>query len=143
MLELILKIKNEWMLPLRKAHLEKETHAPLEINQSPTLAHVDCNSRLFNQMLEEVFEFKESTNDYDVDEIDRKIGILDALGDEFYVWVQKVVANGMQDVIIDAILEIHESNLTKFQNGEAILNDQDKLMKPEGFKKPDLSKFIK
>ena len=66
------------MTLLRAGHLENNEHAPIEINHSPTIAHTDCNHRLFNQILEEVFEWKSATNDYDIEYHDRKVLLLDA-----------------------------------------------------------------
>lgn len=139
--DLLLKIK-DFMVLLRAGHIENEEHAPLEINHSPTIAHPDCNHRLFNQILEEVFEWKEASNNYDLEEFDRKVLLLDAEVDVIIVLLQMVIANGHKDIFVDAINEVIQNNLTKFPNGKGSYNSDGKLMKPEGYKKPNLDKFI-
>lgn len=124
----------KFMTLIRAGHIENDEHAPLEINHSPTIGHVDMNHRLFNQCLEELFEFKTASNNYDLDENTRKALILDALIDIQVVLNQMIIANGMHGVFEVGYNRVMENNLSKFPNGKGTYNEQGKLMKPEGFK---------
>ena len=67
------------------------------------------------------------------------VEIADAIGDQLYVLFGTINAFGLQDKIAQVFYLIHENNMRKVVNGKVIRGKDGKLLKPEGFKKVDLS----
>jgi predicted HAD superfamily Cof-like phosphohydrolase len=70
------------------------------------------------------------------------VDIADALGDMLYILVGTIVEHGFADKIEDIFNEIHRSNMTKVVDGKVIRRDDGKILKPEGYEKPNLQKII-
>jgi predicted HAD superfamily Cof-like phosphohydrolase len=71
------------------------------------------------------------------------VEIADALGDKLYILCGTILKHGMQHIIEDVFNEIHASNMSKVgPNGEAVIREDGKILKGEGYFKPDLTKFI-
>jgi predicted HAD superfamily Cof-like phosphohydrolase len=71
------------------------------------------------------------------------VEIADALGDKLYILCGTILKHGMQHVIEDVFNVIHASNMSKVgPNGEAVFREDGKILKGEGYFKPDLTKFI-
>jgi predicted HAD superfamily Cof-like phosphohydrolase len=71
------------------------------------------------------------------------VEIADALGDKLYILCGTILKHGMQHIIEDVFNEIHASNMSKIgPNGEAVFREDGKILKGEGYFKPDLTKFI-
>jgi predicted HAD superfamily Cof-like phosphohydrolase len=71
------------------------------------------------------------------------VEIADALGDKLYILCGTILKHGMQHVIEDVFNVIHASNMSKVgPNGEAVIREDGKILKGEGYFKPDLTKFI-
>jgi predicted HAD superfamily Cof-like phosphohydrolase len=70
------------------------------------------------------------------------IDIADALGDMLYILVGTILEHGLADKIEDIFNEIHRSNMTKVVDGKVIRRDDGKILKPEGYEKPNLQKII-
>jgi len=68
--------------------------------------------------------------------------IADALGDMLYVLVGTIIEHGLADKIEAVFDEIHRSNMTKVVDGKVIRRDDGKILKPEGYEKPNLQKII-
>ena len=68
--------------------------------------------------------------------------IADALGDMLYVLVGTIVEHGLQDKIEAIFDEIHRSNMTKVVDGKVIRRDDGKILKPEGYEKPNLKLIL-
>lgn len=77
--------------------------------------------------------------DYFVSQID-KVALLDALSD------QQVTAIGVGTLLgfdtTNALIEVNESNYTKFEDGKAVINSQGKITKGKNYRKPRLENFI-
>jgi predicted HAD superfamily Cof-like phosphohydrolase len=75
---------------------------------------------------------------------DNKVEILDALVDIAYVLFGTINAHGMQKEFVDGFRIVHENNMTKVQeNGKVLKDASGKVLKPQGYKKVDLSNLIK
>ena len=64
------------------------------------------------------------------------IEAVDALGDLYYVTAGGFVAFGVNDDLV--FDEVHRSNMEKFPNGKVTFNALGKVMKPKGWKPPDI-----
>ena len=73
-----------------------------------------------------------------------KVEILDALIDQAYVLFGTINAHGMQKEFVDGFRLVNENNMTKVQeNGKVLKDASGKVLKPQGYKKVDLSNLIK
>lgn len=68
------------------------------------------------------------------------VKFLDAMGDQYVTGIG--VCEFMKFKTKEAYDEINRSNWSKFVDGKPILNEYGKIMKPETFSEPDLTKFI-
>lgn len=72
-----------------------------------------------------------------------RVEIADALGDMLYVLCGTLLAHGMQDKIEAVVSEIHRSNMSKLDpDGNPILREDGKILKGEGFFRPDLARIL-
>ena len=87
---------------------------------------------------------EEENNEYlEACEKNSLIEIADALGDQLYILCGTILKHGMQDIIIDVFREIQASNMSKLgPDGKPILREDGKILKGNGYFKPNLSKFI-
>jgi len=137
-------IGKEWNTPVNKAQVKIGEHAPVEVNNSPTLIHRDASVRMFKLLQEELWEFKAA---YDLDskevsERERLVLVTDAIFDMQYVLSGMIAQHGLeefQDIVMD---EIHRSNLTKLQGGNIEMNDMGKILKPSTYSPPKLIDLI-
>jgi predicted HAD superfamily Cof-like phosphohydrolase len=67
------------------------------------------------------------------------VEIADALGDQLYVLLGTINAFGLQNKIEQVFNLIHENNMGKVVDGKVIRGKDGKILKPEGFKKVELS----
>lgn len=69
------------------------------------------------------------------------VGIADALADITYVVYGTALTYGID---LDSVLsEVHRSNMSKLdRNGEPILRDDGKVLKPEGYSPPDIAAVL-
>jgi predicted HAD superfamily Cof-like phosphohydrolase len=70
------------------------------------------------------------------------IDIADALGDMLYILVGTILEHGFADKIEAIFDEIHRSNMTKVVDGKVIRRDDGKILKPEGYEKPNLKPIL-
>jgi len=137
-------IGKEWNTPVNKAQVKNNEHAPVEVNNNPTLIHRDAAVRMFKLLQEELWEFKAA---YDLDskevsERERLVLVADAIFDMQYVLSGMIAQHGLeefQDIVMD---EIHRSNLTKLQGGNIEMNDMGKILKPSTYSPPKLIDLI-
>jgi predicted HAD superfamily Cof-like phosphohydrolase len=87
---------------------------------------------------------EEENNEYlEACEKNSLVEIADALGDQLYILCGTILKHGMQDIIIDVFNEIQASNMSKLgPDGKPILREDGKILKGNGYFKPNLSKFI-
>jgi predicted HAD superfamily Cof-like phosphohydrolase len=99
-----------------------------EYSTSPILLTEEESKLRFKLAAEELQEYKDAVLDSD------KIEILDSLADQLYILLGTVLKHGMQDMIIPAFNLVHENNMNKLDsNGEPILREDGKILKPKGF----------
>jgi len=137
-------IGKEWNTPVNKAQVKNNEHAPVEVNNSPTLIHRDASVRMFKLLQEELWEFKAA---YDLDskevsERERFVLVTDAIFDMQYVLSGIIAQHGLEDIQDIIMDEIHRSNLTKLQGGNIEMNDMGKILKPSTYSPPKLIDLI-
>lgn len=92
----------------------------------------------FRMMLieEELLELREGIKQKDI------VEIADALADLVYVTLGSAVSMGLN--FNDIFMEVHRSNMSKLgEDGRPIYNEHGKIIKPDGWQAPDISKYIK
>jgi len=90
-------------------------------------------------LLEELTELVTAIDAGDQEEI------LDALVDAYYVLAGTVIACGMRRVFPEAFMRVHHANMQKVLAPSRHASKRDSphdIVKPEGWKKPDLSDLI-
>ena len=72
------------------------------------------------------------------------IEILDALADQLYILFGTICKHGLQKHIGPAFELVHSNNMSKLgPDGNPILREDGKIIKPEGFKKVELKDILK
>lgn len=119
----------------------------IDMNDVPSLIGKEESEMRYKLMEEENNEYLEACEKEDL------IEIADALGDKLYILLGTIISHGLQDVIEDVFLEIHKSNMSKFdENGNPIINGANgvldkskpigKILKPKTFVKPDIDAVL-
>ena len=117
----------------------KEFHDTFALgnHEMPTLIEEsDCNLR-HSLMAEENNEYLEACRENNLAEI------ADALGDQMYILCGTILKHGMQHIIEQVFDEIHRSNMSKLQDGKPVYREDGKVLKGDGYFKPDLKQFMK
>lgn len=92
----------------------------------------------YKLMAEENDEYLEACKANDI------VAIADALGDQMYILCGTILKHGLQHIIEDVFAEIHASNMSKLgEDGMPILREDGKILKGDGYFKPDLEQFFK
>lgn len=87
---------------------------------------------------------EEMTELHDELEDDNEVGVLDALCDLQVILDGLWVQTGMHVVKQEAMMEVHESNMSKLgEDGKPIYREDGKIMKGPNYFKPDLKKILK
>ena len=125
-------------------NMDWECEKLVEFNDAFGIAYLDKPSIGSEEMAElrirlleeEVAEYAEAVRNNDL------VEVLDALGDIAYILAGTILNHGLQDVIDDAFSEIHRSNMDKLVDGKALKRDDGKVIKPDGWKPPNLGQFL-
>lgn len=103
----------------------------------PDMVYLKKGSLRFRLMEEENKEYLEAVQLGDL------VEVADALGDMLYILLGTIHEHGMQDVIEPVFNEIHRSNMSKLgEDGKPIFREDGKILKPEGYSKPNLKPII-
>jgi hypothetical protein len=137
-------IADEWNKPVREAQLKTNEHAPVEINNAPTLIHRDAAVRMFKLMQEELWEYLHAyqKEENEITKEDRLIEVLDAVLDMQYILDGIKAQHGFQDIQEEGLDEVHRSNRTKLTGGKMLMSDIGKVLKPDTYEKPQLKDIL-
>jgi len=130
-------IAKYWNKPVNEAHIKINEHAPVELNGSPTLIHVDASVRMFKLLQEELFEYKEACREENL------IEVIDAIFDMQFVLDGIKAQHGLHEVQESFMDEILRSNLSKLDGDEFKINSIGKVLKPDTYSPPNLSEVLK
>ena len=99
----------------------------------PTLLPLNETTLRYNLAQEELDEYEEACSNEDI------VEVADSLADQLYILLGTVIKHGLQDKIIQAFDLVHQNNMSKLdENGEPILREDGKIIKPKNFKPVDL-----
>jgi|TARA_B100001939_G_scaffold134233_1_gene116595 predicted HAD superfamily Cof-like phosphohydrolase len=87
-------------------------------------------------MKEELSEYIEACEKSDI------VDIADAVIDMQYILSGIVLAHGLQNVFDKLFQEVHDSNMSKLENGKVLRRDDGKVLKGKNYFKPDLNKIL-
>ena len=108
----------------------------IDYSGKPLIGDEEMSELRIRLLEEEVAEYAEAVRNNDL------VEVLDALGDIAYILAGTILNHGLQGVIDDAFSEIHRSNMDKLVGGKALKRDDGKVIKPDGWKPPNLSQFL-
>jgi predicted HAD superfamily Cof-like phosphohydrolase len=108
----------------------------LAINDKPTIDNNDLNALRISLLREEFDELIQALHKRN------KEDVLDALVDLQYVLDGAFLSFGFGNVKGAAFAEVHRSNMSKFENGQAIRRADGKILKGKYYSPPDLQQFI-
>lgn len=109
----------------------------LEINEKPTL--VDAKNSLLGVKLmqEELDEYRDKgITKHDL------VEVADALVDMQYILSGLIIKHGLQYCFTELFDEVHDSNMSKLENGKPIYREDGKILKGSSFFKPDLKSIL-
>lgn len=107
------------------------------IATSPTLISTGRDVLRWELMREELQEYSDAINNYDIVEVG------DALGDMLYILCGTILEHGMQHKIDEVFNEIHRSNMSKLgEDGKPIYREDGKILKGPGYFKPNIAKVL-
>ena len=79
----------------------------------------------------------------ELDEADDIVEIADALVDLHYVVMGSVLEYGLQEIFVELLDEIHDSNMSKLDDeGNPIFRKDGKILKSDNYRPPELAKII-
>mgnify|MGYP001806671744 FL=1 len=102
---------------------------------SSALKRIEDQEALYMNLITE--EYKETLQAFQQRDI---IELADGLAD--MVWVIMGLCNSVGIDFEKVWEEVRSSNMSKFQGGRVIKNDQGKILKPESYFKPDIKKVL-
>lgn len=106
-------------------------------NKTPEVLQEKDWSLKAKLMKEELSEYIQACEKSDIVEIS------DAVVDMQYILSGIVIAHGLQNVFHKLIQEVHDSNMSKLENGKVLRRDDGKVLKGKNYFKPDLEKILK
>lgn len=124
------------MNPIVKSLLEFNDAFEIPKLDKPGLSNEDLIELRIKLLKEEVEEYAEAARAGDL------VEVLDALADIGYILAGTIINHGMQDIYDDAFDEVHRSNMAKLVDGKVLRREDGKVMKPEGWKPPNLAQFL-
>lgn len=107
------------------------------INESPSIDDEKVNELRVKLLVEETEELRLALEARD------PVEVLDALVDLQYVLDGAILSLGYRNIFNWAFDEVHESNMAKAgPDGKFMKREDGKVIKPEGWKPPNLRKFV-
>ena len=110
----------------------------VELPLNPTLLSEDRAKLRQSLLQEEVFELHMAQQKGDI------VEVADAIIDIMYITLGTALEYGMGGILPKLFDEVHASNMTKFdEDGNPIFRADGKIMKPEGYRPPNLEPILK
>lgn len=126
-------------MPKDTLKIVKEWHKAFDVPvvDAPTIPKERAQMRLAI-LEEEVAELRAAVEDGDL------VEVLDALCDIQYVLDGTFLEFGLHDLKLDAMEEVHASNMSKLgADGRPVLREDGKVLKGPDFRQPDLARILK
>ena len=106
-----------------------------EQNISKNLTIKNDQAKLYMNLIKE--EFEETSKAFNEDDL---VELADGLAD--MVWVIMGMCNSTGINFDKVWTEVRASNMSKFVDGKFVKNESGKILKPEGYFKPNISKVL-
>ena len=98
----------------------------------------------YKMLQEELNEFRDSElesfanqNTY-IDKVERA----DAIVDIYYLLLGAIIESNLEDKFSDLFDEVHNSNMSKLENGEPIYREDGKVLKGKNYFKPNINAIL-
>lgn len=117
----------------------KEFNEAFQIERNDTFNHIPYRDFMleFDMLKEELNEYRDACEEVDL------VEVLDAIIDMQYLIIGCAYKHGLTaEMMEDAYMEVHRSNMSKLHNGKVVKNANGKVVKPKTFSPPNLKKFI-
>lgn len=124
----------------KQIQMVAEFHTKFKQNQSDIPVLLSNGESMLRYVLgkEELDEYIAAVSEEDL------IEILDALADQLYILFGTICKHGLQNHITQAFELVHQNNMSKLgPDGNPILREDGKIIKPKGFKKVELKDILK
>lgn len=105
-------------------------------SKNPTLLSEDDYSLKYDLMKEELREYLNACRSNDL------VEVCDAVVDMMYILNGIVVSHGLHDIFTDLFSEVHNSNMSKLENGKVLRRHDGKVMKGSEYFKPNLKQYL-
>ena len=124
------------MNPIVESLLEFNQAFGIPVLANPGLSNEELIELRIKLLSEEVQEYAEAARNGDL------VEVLDALADIGYILAGTIINHGMQNIYDTAFDEVHRSNMAKLVDGKVLRREDGKVMKPEGWRPPNLAQFL-
>lgn len=108
----------------------------IHTNKKPSLLDKESYTLRYNLLKEELDEYLEACKNEDL------VEVCDAIVDLMYILNGFILAHGISDVVFDMFEEVHNSNMSKLENGKVLRRTDGKIMKGSEYFKPNLKQFL-
>lgn len=108
-----------------------------EVNSKLTTGTIQGGYLKHRLMKEELEEYLEAIEDGNI------VEIADAIGDMQYILDGIKLYHGLEKLFPSIFLEIHNSNMSKLQDGKVIRRKDGKILKGKDYFKPNLERILK
>lgn len=105
-------------------------------SKNPTLLSEDDYSLKYDLMKEELSEYLNACRSNDL------VEVCDAVVDMMYILNGIIVSHGLHDIFTDLFSEVHNSNMSKLENGKVLRRHDGKVMKGSEYFKPNLKQYL-
>ena len=105
-------------------------------SKNPTLLSEDDYSLKYDLMKEELGEYLDACRSNDL------VEVCDAVVDMMYILNGIIVSHGLHDIFTDLFSEVHNSNMSKLENGKVLRRHDGKVMKGSEYFKPNLKQYL-
>ena len=105
-------------------------------SKNPTLLSEDDYSLKYDLMKEELGEYLNACRGNDL------VEVCDAVVDMMYILNGIIVSHGLHDIFTDLFSEVHNSNMSKLENGKVLRRHDGKVMKGSEYFKPNLKQYL-
>jgi predicted HAD superfamily Cof-like phosphohydrolase len=125
---------------IKQIKMVEEFHTKFKQSQSDTPVLLSNKESMLRYTLgkEELDEYIVAVGQEDM------IELLDSLADQLYILFGTICKHGLQNHIASAFELVHQNNMSKLgPDGNPILREDGKILKPNGFKKVELKDILK
>lgn len=138
LMDATLYIEKQLSVKDRRLEMVKQFNKTYEIpvRKNPTLIDEEEHNLKFNLMLEELNEYMLACSESNLEDV------ADAVVDMMYILYGIILAHGLSNVIFDMFEEVHNSNMSKLENGKVLRRSDGKIMKGSEYFKPNLKQFL-